>query len=197
MWLADHVNIDMAVGCYLSRRFKLGLQLLLLGLMLSNCIDFDHAYHIGIDNGFANSLTTHPLHIYGGLLAGISLFLACVIERYQTFFIGLFYGLIIHLSADAIAYFVHYQVKFLLPFGLCFLIALWFILKHYLGKIYLRLYIVAWLYYLIDTFIRFYFYYEMHDWYKHSFWSWDLTVIPMIIYSFVIFAILRQQKSHL
>jgi hypothetical protein len=86
-----------------------------------NAIDFDHVVYGHLDDGTANSLTLHPLHIHAGVLIFLLAVYAAVNPGKARLCLALMGGISLHLAADSLAFAVNYQIPILIAID-CFVL---------------------------------------------------------------------------
>ncbi len=121
MYAADHFLLSTTYAVVCSKRYRLPFVPLAFLLILINGIDIDHLIYGYLDDGTANSLTLHPLHIYAGAI----IFLAALYSLYKPLksqmCLALIGGFSLHLFADSMAYAVKYNVHVLMLLDLIWL----------------------------------------------------------------------------
>ncbi|WP_115709795.1 hypothetical protein [Legionella sainthelensi] len=186
MWLAQHAAISIIVATLSHASMRVPFKSLVFGMLLANLIDIDHAFDVGSDNGYANSLTLHIFHIYSGLIASIFYLIALKFSHQRYLFLGLCYGLIFHLGADAIGAFLHYRIDYLFGISVILLLLLWYVVNKFMNK---RYCIVIWfsvfIYSLIDFFQMYINYFVFSNAYNYTAWSWIVAVILLLIYCLI------------
>ena len=81
--------------------------------MSANVFDLDHVVYHRLDDGTGNSLRLHPAHVYFGLI-GLALFLGALVDRRRfDYWVGVLAVLLLHLSLDAAAMWVRYDMAVL------------------------------------------------------------------------------------
>lgn len=186
MWLSQHAAISITVATLSCVTMKTPFKPLVFGMLLANLIDIDHAFDVGADNGYANSLTIHTFHIYSGLIASMFYLAALKFASQRYFLLGVCYGLIFHTGADAIATFMHYQNELLLITSVMLLGLLWFVLNRFMTKQDRNLiWFSVFIYSLIDLFQMFINYYVLSDAYNYSAWSWIVAASLLLVYCLI------------
>ncbi|AAO91337.1 hypothetical protein [Coxiella burnetii] len=189
MWLADHVTIDTIFGTWIAEKWKMPIRPLFVGLYASNAIDIDHAFDLGQDTGFVNSLTIHTFHIYGGFILASFILYALIFNFSKTRYwaIAIALGLAIHLWCDAIAFWVHYNIIILGGMSILLVLFLPLILKCFSSPIPIKnLWFLVGVYWIADTAQRTIFYFDFKNAYKTIISAW---IVPIILLGlFIIFA---------
>lgn len=129
MYTGDHIVLSTSLAIVAAQRLNLKLVPLITVLALLNFIDIDHVFTRQLDNGFANSLTIHYLHVYSGCIIFAMALFALFDQKHIKFYLALIAGWSLHLTADAVAYFVHYSIPVLFCLAIFFLIVLALIIK--------------------------------------------------------------------
>lgn len=183
MWLAQHAVISIAVATVSSATMNIPFKPLALGMLLANLVDLDHAFNVGSDNGHANSLTIHIFHIYSGMIASVFYLLALKFKTQRYLLLGVCYGVIFHMGADAIATFLNYKILYLLITSLILFAILWYILNKFRSKKDRNLIFISVLLYTAVDFTQMYVnYFVLSNSYLYSSWSWIIAVILLFVY---------------
>jgi hypothetical protein len=129
MYAAGHVLSSTLLAAAGSRRLNLPFVPLAGALIALNAVDFDHLIFFHLDNGTANSLSLHPLHIYGGAVMFLMLAAGLLSPRRIPAVFMLAAGLGLHLAADGLAHSVGYSIPVLLALDAAMLGLVWRILR--------------------------------------------------------------------
>lgn len=186
MWLSQHVAVSITVATLSCVIMKIPFKSFVFGMLLANLIDIDHAFDVGADNGFANSLTLHTFHIYSGLIASIFYLAALRLVRQRVFLLGVCCGLIFHTGADAISAFIHYQYDYLFIISIVLYGLLFYVLNRFMSKRSRNIiWLSAFIYNLIDFFQMYINYFVLSDAYNYSVWSWIVAVSLLLLYCLI------------
>ncbi len=123
MYSGDHIILSASYGVYASRALGLPLIPTTAIAIATNLIDLDHQVFYYLDDGKANSLTIHPIHVYAGCFIFFLHWFWLLSKRVSQFHTLANYGLIIlgsfslHLTADAVAWWLSYSIPVLLGFS--------------------------------------------------------------------------------
>ena len=139
MYMGEHIVLSIGVGCLIYKRFAkhcgpLSFPTLITIMIGVNAIDFDHLFYFHLDDGTLNSLTTHPLHLYAGLLMFLLIALSLYYQRYAPWLWITIAGIATHLASDAVAHFIGYYPPYMLIIVVAQLILLYPILKFSVEK---------------------------------------------------------------
>jgi len=134
MYAAGHVLSSTLLAAAGSRRLNLRFVPLAAALIALNAIDFDHLVLYRLDDGTANSLSLHSLHVYGGVGMFLILAAGLLFPRRLPAAFMLAMGLGLHLAADALAYAVGYNISVLTALDAVMLGLLWWFLRPGLGR---------------------------------------------------------------
>jgi len=129
MYTGDHVVISAAVATIVSKRLRIKLVPIVTLFLLINLIDCDHAFYYIFETGAINSLTLYPLHVYAGCIIMLLFVVGLIRLEYMKYAFATIGGIALHLAADALAYWVHYQISVLLSFGLIELVVLYYVIN--------------------------------------------------------------------
>jgi hypothetical protein len=122
MYAGDHIILSAMYGVYAARKIRLPPLAVVVTAIAVNMMDFDHQIFYYLDDGTANSLTLHPLHIYAGcfIFALNMLWLHAQgktthtwrkVGDYSLIALG---GIALHLTADALAWSFRYDMPLML-----------------------------------------------------------------------------------
>lgn len=117
MYTGDHIVLSTGLGLLLAKRLRLAPVPLIAILIGINLIDLDHLVFYRLDDGTANSLTLHPLHIYAGVIVFLLILLPLISRVRIAVAYALAGGVSLHLAADALAYAFDYDVATLVALG--------------------------------------------------------------------------------
>ena len=134
MYAAGHVLSSALLATAGSRRLNLRFVPLAAALIALNAMDFDHLVLYRLDDGTANSLSLHSLHVYGGVGMFLILAAGLMIPRRLPAAFMLAMGLGLHLSADALSYAVGYSIPVLMALDAAMLGLLWWFLRPGAGR---------------------------------------------------------------
>ncbi len=128
MYIAGHLLASAVAATVIHKKLKTDLVPLCTGMMAVNFVDVDHVLNYAVDNGIANSLTLHPLHIYSGILFFIIGLFGLWKTKYMNYCYGLLFALAMHYAGDALAHLFNYNMVFLGLLDISLLITLYFLL---------------------------------------------------------------------
>lgn len=129
MYASEHIVSATILATAASRRLKIKFVLLAAILIATNLIDFDHLLNYYKDDGSANSLILHPLHIYAGVTIFILSILGLIDKKRLNWYFCINAGIALHLAEDAFAYAFNYNIPTLVGIGIILLIVLFWIIK--------------------------------------------------------------------
>lgn len=132
MYIAGHLIAATLVAAVTAQKQKIDFIHAAFWMMLVNFIDVDHLIRFRLDDGTANSLILHPLHIFSGGIIFLIAFMGILFPKMKNISVLLVLGLSLHLACDAIADFLHYHIPILVCIDLLMLIGLGlFLYKNY------------------------------------------------------------------
>lgn len=130
MYTADHIATGVAVAAIISRRFSMPFAPIALIFMLVNVIDFDHMMTFHLDDGYANSLVIHPLHVYSGLVMSFLGALAIFDKKRVFYYVCLMGAVAMHLGADAVSHFLGYDERLIISMSAITFVGIFFVLRY-------------------------------------------------------------------
>lgn len=113
MYAGGHLLTSALAGTALWTKSGLSFPKTVGLILATNIIDFDHLLRYHLDDGTANSLTLHWLHVNAAVIFLLIFGLAFWIPRYRAWFMVAGTGLALHFSMDALAYTFNYSMVFL------------------------------------------------------------------------------------
>jgi hypothetical protein len=118
MYMGDHIVLSACLALVSAKRLNIPVVPLTSLLLLTNFIDIDHLIYYYLDDGTANSLILHPLHIYAGVLIFLLGIGGLIFKNHVSYFFCLMFGIALHLTTDTLAYWVAYNIPILLALGI-------------------------------------------------------------------------------
>jgi len=113
MYAGGHLLTSALAGTKIWRKADLTFPTTIALMLAANVIDFDHLLRYKFDDGTANSLSLHWLHVNSGVIF-LGLFaLALLVPRWRSRALVLGTGLALHFSMDALAYVFNYNILIL------------------------------------------------------------------------------------
>lgn len=110
MYCTGHLLSSTLLATQGSSRLKVRFVPAASLLIASNAIDLDHAFTYRLDDGTANSLLLHGLHVYGGTLIFFILAGGLLLPRLLPYFFLIGTGIALHYAEDAFAYMIDYSI---------------------------------------------------------------------------------------
>lgn len=110
MYIGDHIVLSATVGIMYAKRFNMPLIEVITLFIFVNIIDYDHLIYYKLDDGTANSLALHPLHLYFGSIAFALAVLSMIYPKYLYWIYAVLVGISTHLFSDAIAHLLQYEL---------------------------------------------------------------------------------------
>lgn len=129
MYISEHIVSATILAAAASNRLKVKFVPLAAILIATNIIDFDHLLYYYKDDGSANSLILHPLHIYAGVAIFFFSLLGLIDKKRLNLYFCINAGIALHLAEDALAYVFKYNIPILIGIGIILLVLLFWILK--------------------------------------------------------------------
>jgi hypothetical protein len=129
MYAAGHILTSTALAMASSKRLKLDFVKVTTVIILTNLIDLDHLKYYYLDDGTANSLTLHPLHIFSGVVFFLIFLMGLLFAKFQKWAYVIMGGLALHLASDSIAFWLNYNISVLGLIDAVFLIFFTFIAR--------------------------------------------------------------------
>jgi len=129
MYTGDHIAISATLAAIASRRFSLNYVTLATCMILANLVDLDHLFYFHLDDGTANSLLLHPLHIYSGILVFACGVFALIKKEKAMFSFLIGFAIATHMCADSLAHFLHYNYTSLFIYDMLELVLMFFVFK--------------------------------------------------------------------
>ncbi|PKP16972.1 MAG: hypothetical protein CVU06_13700, partial [Bacteroidetes bacterium HGW-Bacteroidetes-22] len=110
MYAGGHLLTSALAGTKIWRKADLTFPTTIALMLAANVIDFDHLLRYKFDDGTANSLSLHWLHVNSGVIF-LGLFaLALLVPRWRSRALVFCTGLALHFSMDALAYVFNYNI---------------------------------------------------------------------------------------
>jgi len=122
MYCGGHILASTALAMASSKRLQIDFVKLTSLMIATNLIDFDHLRYFYLDDGTANSLVLHSLHIYSGVLFFLIFLGGLAFRKFQNWSFALSGGFALHLAGDAVAYWFDYSIIILGFFDVALLI---------------------------------------------------------------------------
>lgn len=113
MYAGGHLLTSALTGTALWPRTGLSFPKTIGLLLAANIIDFDHLLRYQLDDGTANSLTLHWLHVNAAVIFLLIFGFAIWLPRYRQWLMVAGTGLALHFSMDALAYSFNYNMLWL------------------------------------------------------------------------------------
>lgn len=157
MFCAGHLITSTALAAVSSKRLSLKFVPLTVMLMLTNFIDIDHLLYYYKDDGAANSLALHPLHLYAGVLIFIIFVIGLVKINKSNLILAIIGGVSLHLSLDAFAHSIGYNIPILISLDVINITILCLLVKKLQGDIPIKRFILYMTFVMIGTsFVQWY-----------------------------------------
>lgn len=118
MYMSDHLVLCGGLAVVTARRLRLPLVPLVTLMCVVNLIDYDHLLDLGKDDGTANSLALHPLHIYSGVSLLAAAFFGLIFPERLKWGFACMVAISSHLASDALAFACGYRVACVVGLGL-------------------------------------------------------------------------------
>lgn len=110
MYAGGHLLTSSLAGTKLWPKTELSFPTTIALMLASNMIDFDHMLRYRLDDGTANSLALHWLHVNAGVIF-LALFATVFLwPRFRPHALVLGTGLALHFSMDALAFILDYSI---------------------------------------------------------------------------------------
>ncbi|MDD2963234.1 MAG: hypothetical protein PHQ65_16825 [Bacteroidales bacterium] len=110
MYAGGHLLTSTLAATKLWSRSELSFRTTTALLLAANTIDFDHLLRYQLDDGTANSLTLHWLHVNSGVVFSLLLGLAYFYRKYRAHALVFTAGLALHFAMDAFAFVLDYSI---------------------------------------------------------------------------------------
>ena len=131
MYSAGHTLTALTLASYIHKRFGFRFIPAAVLLILANLIDLDHIFNFRLDDGTANSLTLHPVHIYSGVLVFFLLLVGSLVKKWMPYLFIFAAGILLHLSADTLAFALSYNLLLLGTLDFIILGFLIYLVRHF------------------------------------------------------------------
>lgn len=124
MYAGGHLLTSTLVATRLWPRSELSFRSTTALLLAANTIDFDHLLRYHLDDGTANSLVLHWLHVNSGVVFALLLGIAFFYRKYRPHALVFAAGLALHFAMDALAFMLDYSILSLGAIDLLLLVVL-------------------------------------------------------------------------
>lgn len=124
MYAGGHLLTSALAGTKIWGKTNLTFPTTIALMLAANVIDFDHLLRYQFDDGTANSLSLHWLHVNSGVVFLGLFVLAFFVPRWRWQALVLGAGLALHFAMDALAYLFSYNILYLGAIDLVMLIVL-------------------------------------------------------------------------
>ncbi len=114
MYMGDHIVISIGVAAIASRVLKLPFLHVAVLFMLANLIDLDHLINYHLDDGTANSMLLHPLHMYSTYIISTFLLIGLIRPKARSLCWLFSAAISLHIFLDAVSAMMHYEIPSLL-----------------------------------------------------------------------------------
>ncbi len=113
MYAGGHILSSALLGTVVARKEGLTINKSVFWIMLGSVIDFDHMLRYRLDDGAANSLGLHWLHMNIGVLLFSFFLLALFYKPWRIPLTLITAGVVLHLACDSLAYMLEYSFLWL------------------------------------------------------------------------------------
>lgn len=113
MYAGGHILSSALLGTVVARKEGLSINKSIFWIMLGSVIDFDHMLRYRLDDGAANSLGLHWLHMNIGVLLFTFFLAALFYKSWRIPLVLLSAGVVLHLACDSLAFMLDYSFLWL------------------------------------------------------------------------------------
>ena len=113
MYAGGHIISSALLGTLVARKENLSINRSVFWIMLGSVIDFDHMLRYKLDDGAANSLGLHWIHMNIGVLLFSFFLIALYRKQWRIPLVLLSAGIVLHLACDSLAYMLSYSFLWL------------------------------------------------------------------------------------